>query len=286
MSDEIEVRRNNSLMTEIDRQTEAYNHLDYQHHSTRRENQRILIEPLENLKLNVAQCLEDDRAKYQRAKGEYRSNYSFFERLLTSDASRYHKSSVDPLKSLYERRVLLMKKIDGLHEAITQELNPMEFRSEWNGSIAVVFNPESGRAEWRTYRSGGIHGVYDPIKKSVEWETSFHTGVYGVFNPQLNIVEWKRFYKGGVHGVYNPAKKIVEWFTSFNSGVGGVFNPLTEQVEWKTSFKGSVIGYFDRNTQVVNWIEKWHHGLAMILWDPDKQSYSTTSSCGWFNDDD
>ena len=270
-------------MSDIDSQTHAFHQLYAQHQSTRREYQQTLIESLENLKFDAEKSLANDRRTYEAAKIQFREKFTFIDRLLKSEPSNYYTTSIRPLKEKFQRRTNLVEKINVLYKETRDELNPMEIRSEWNGSVAVAFHPITGRAEWRTFRSGGIHGVYNPTTRSIEWESELHTGVYGVFNPQLNIVEWKKSLNGGVHGVYNPVKKTVEWFISFNSGVGGVFNPLTNEVEWKTSFKGGVIGYFDQQTETVKWIEKWHHGLAMILWDPVNRTYLTTASCGWHN---
>ena len=265
-------------------QTIVYEQLHLQHQSTRREQQETLLVPLQRLADDISRALADDKRAYESVKEQFRGKFNLFQRRFTSSATNYQLHSINPLKRTYHQRKDLAIRIKELLEETTSELAPMEVRTEWNGSVAVAYDPTTGRAEWRQCRNGGIHGVYNPVTRKIEWEQEHHTGVYGVFNPLLNIVEWKKSFKGGVHGVYNPSRKSVEWHISFNSGVGGVYNPLTKQIEWKTSLKGGVIGYFDYETETVKWIEKWHHGVAMILWDPTTSTYLTSASCGWYND--
>jgi hypothetical protein len=273
-----------SVESTIDIQIDIYQQLHFQQQNTRRENQKILLESLQRLNHDVNHSLTADKRAYKNAKEIFYQKFNVLQRVLTSAASRYKNSSVQPLKYIYHRRKDLATKVIELVNETTLETNPLEMRTHWNGSIAVVYNPITGRTEWKQKWHGGIHGVFNPITRTIEWEEEFHTGVYGVFNPKLNIVEWKKFYKGGVHGVYNPSKGMIEWRTSFDSGIGGVYNPLTREIEWKTSFKGGVVGYFDYETQTVKWIEKWHHGIALILWDSTMNTYLTTASCGWYDD--
>lgn len=266
----------------INQQIEIYRHLHDEHQSTRRENQKRFIEPLEQLKKDVSIALKNDKITYETVRNHFEQRYNRLQRLFSPSASKYRSLSIQPLKNLYEQRNDLAIRINDLLSETLNECESMEIRTRWNGSIAVVYNPITGRTEWKDFHHGGIHGVYNPNTRTIEWEKEFQTGIYGVFNPQLNFVEWKRSFHGGVHGVYNPSLKTVEWNISFHSGVGGVYNPLTQEVEWKTSIRGGVVGYFDHQSQTVKWIEKWHHGLALIVWDPISQSYLTSSSCGWF----
>jgi hypothetical protein len=269
----------------IDLQFDTYQKLYSQHETTRRENQGVLIDPLQRLQHDINKSLIDDKREYDYTKQEFYQKFNVFKRVFTQTASEYKNSSVEPIKYIYNRRKDLGTKITQLLNETTLETNPIEIRTHWNGSIAVVYNPITGRAEWKDYWHGGIHGVFNPITRTIEWQDAFHKGVYGVFNPKLNIVEWKNYFKGGAHGVYNPSTENIEWQTSFNSGIGGVYNPLTKQVEWKTSFNGGVVGYFDYETQTVKWMDKWHHGIALIQWDSSINTYATTASCGWYGDD-
>ncbi|CAF1143947.1 unnamed protein product [Rotaria sp. Silwood1] len=273
-----------STESTIDLQYNTYQQLYFQHQTIRREHQGILLESLQNLKHNVNSCLIDDKRRYENAKETFYHKFNIFKRIFTHTASQYKNSSVVPLKQIYQQRKYLSTKVLQLFNETTFETSPIETRTHWNGSIAVVYNPITGRAEWKQYRHGAIHGVFNPITHTIEWEEGFQTGVYGVFNPKLNIVEWKKFYKGGVHGVYNPALDTIEWQTSFHSGIGGVYNPLTKEIEWKTSVYGGVVGYFDYETQTIKWIERWHHGIALISWDSTTNNYITTASCGWYGD--
>jgi hypothetical protein len=267
----------------IDLQYHVYQQLYFQHQTTRREHQEILLESLQHLSHDINNSLTNDKHAYENAKKIFHQKFNLFKRLLTPSAAKYKKSSIQPLKQIYQQRKDLAIKFIELVNETTHEINPFEMHTYWNGSIAVVYNPITGRTEWKQNWHGGIHGVFNPITRTIEWQDEFQTGVYGVFNPKLNIVEWKKLYKGGVHGVYNPSTDNIEWQTSFHSGIGGVYNPLTRQIEWKTSFNGGVVGYFDYETQTVKWIEKWHHGIALILWNSNSNTYLTTSSCGWFD---
>ncbi|CAF1222549.1 unnamed protein product [Rotaria sordida] len=268
----------------IDLQFNTYQQLYFQHQTIRREHQIILLQSLQQLKTNVNNSLKDDKYKYENIKETYYHKFNIFKRIFTHTALQYRNSFVIPFEQIYQQRKYLSTKIIQLFNEITFETLSIEMRTHWNGSIAVVYNPITGRTEWKQYRHGGIHGVFNPITHTIEWEDGFQTGVYGVFNPKLNIVEWKKFYKGSVHGVYNPSIDTIEWQTSFHSGIGGVYNPLTKEIEWKTSFKGGIVGYFDYETQTIKWIEKWHHGLALISWNSSMNSYLTTASCGWYGD--
>lgn len=271
-----------SIESTIDYQVDAYQRLYFRHHTSRRELQSILIEPLKCLIIDINSSLNDDKLKYEDANMTYHQKFHIFERKLIRAAWRYKQCSIEPLKQKYQQRKYLLTKAAELLKEITLETASIEMGTQWNGSIAVVYNPITARAEWKQYRHGGIHGVFNPVTREIEWEDGFQTGVYGVFNPKLNIVEWKKLYKGGVHGVYNPYKDLIEWQISFQSGIGGVYNPLTKEIEWKTSFCGGVVGYFDDQSHTVKWIEKWHHGIALITWDSTNNTYLTTASCGWY----
>jgi len=268
-----------STESTIDFQFDAYQELYFQHQTTRREHQELLLERLQRLNHDVNISLTDDKYKYENAKETFHQKFNVFKRVFMYSASTHNNDTVQLLKQIYHRRKDLAIKITDLLNETTLEIAPIEMRTHWNGSIAVAYNPITGRAEWKQYWHGGIHGVFNPVTRTIEWQDELHTGIYGVFNPNLNIVEWKKIFKGGVHGVYNPSTGTIEWQTSFHSGVGGVYNPLTRQIEWKTSYNGGVIGYFDYETQTVKWIEKWHHGIALILWDATAKTYLTTASC-------
>lgn len=269
----------------LDIQCKTYEQLYSQHQTTRREHQSSLIKPLQDLNEEVQHCLAEDKNTYEKVKEEYHQDFNIFKRVFTSEASEREAQSVAPVKEIYHGRKDLGKKVLELLKEITQEANSIESRTHWNGSIAVVYNPITGRAEWKQNWHGGIHGVFNPSTGTIEWQQAFHTGVFGVFNPRSNMVEWKQNWHGGVHGVYNPSTGEIEWKSAFHAGVGGVYNPLTRQVEWKTAFNGGVVGYFNHEMQRVEWIDQWHHGIALILWDPASKTYLTTASSGWYGDE-
>ncbi|CAF1436936.1 unnamed protein product [Adineta steineri] len=258
-----------------DMQQSEYQQLYSRHQTTRREHQRDLIGPLQQLNINVQQSLTDAKNAYEKAKESYHQEFNVLKRVFTHTASEHETQLVTPLKEIYHQEKDLAKKVVELLDETTLETSPLETREYWNGSIAVVYNPITGRAEWKKYWHGGVFGVFNPLKGVIEWKEIYHHGVYGVFNPRLNTIEWNQNFSGG----------IVEWKSAFHSGVGGTYNPLTRQVEWKTCFHGSVVGYYDEETQTVKWIEKWHHGLALILWNASTKTYSTTASCGWFDNE-
>ena len=270
------------MASSFDLQAHAYRQLLFQHHDQRRQDQGILLDALDRLSRDVSYSLIDDKQAYDKAKGLFHRKYNRLQRIFTHSASRHRQNTLQPLKLIYHQRRELAWQISELLEETQSEANPLEVRTHWNGSIAVVYNPTTGRAEWRQSWHGGIHGVFNPVTDTVEWRDESHAGIYGVFNPKLNIVEWKKVCQGGVHGVYNPWIDDIEWQISFHSGIGGVYNPLTKEVEWRSAFKGGVVGYFDYESQTVKWIEKWHHGLALIIWDETIHTYRTTSSSGWY----
>ncbi|CAF0733197.1 unnamed protein product [Rotaria sordida] len=274
-----------SLESTTNIQLDTYQKLYSQHHTSRREHQGILIEPLQHLNNDVQNALNKAKHEYENAEEIYHQNFNILKRVFTHKASEEKTQSVLPLKHIYQQRKDLAKKVFELLNEITLEAGPVEMRTYWNGSIAVVYNPITGSTEWRKYWHGGIHGVFNPITGIIEWQQAFQTGVYGVFNPQLNIIEWKKYFHGGIHGVYNPSTGIIEWKSAFHSGVGGVYNPLRRQVEWETCFHGGVVGYFDYDTQSVQWTKKFQHGIALISWDRNANTYLTTASCGWYDDD-
>ncbi|UJR33225.1 hypothetical protein I4U23_020680 [Adineta vaga] len=270
----------------VDIQRNAYEQLYSKHQTTRREHQVDLVKSIQYLNEEVQTALREDKNTYEKAMEDYHQEFNIFKRIFTSAASEHQKQAVLPVKEIYhERKDLANKIVELLNETIA-ETNLIETRKYWNGSIAVVYNPLTGRAEWKQNWHGGIHGVFNPSTGIIEWQQEFHHGVYGVFNPKLNVVEWKNHFNGGIHGVYNPSTGIIEWKSSFHSGVGGVYNPLTGQVEWKTSLHGGVVGYFNSQTQQVEWLEStWHHGIALIHWDSNSKTYLTTASCGWFDNE-
>jgi len=274
-----------SSESSIDKQITAYQQLYSQHQTTRREQQAKLVEPLQRLNDDVQNALSESKYAYKKAQETYHQEFNVLKRVFTHTASEHEAQIVLPLKQIYHQRKDLAEKVLELLNETTLETTPVETRTHWNGSVAVVYNPITGRAEWKTYWHGGVHGVFNPLTGIIEWQQAFHTGIYGVFNPRLNIVEWKKHFHGGVHGVYNPSTGIVEWKTGFHTGIGGVYNPLKKQVEWKTHYNGGVVGYFDYETETVKWIEKWHHGIALISWDPHAKTYLTTASCGWYDDE-
>lgn len=264
----------------------AYQQLLLQHQTARREHQSALIEGVEYLHNEIQHTLVEDKNAFETAEENYHHEFNVLKRIFNSSASDYHSKFVLPYKELYHQRKDLNKKVSELLNDVKQQSQAIESRTHWNGSICVVYNPITGQIEWRKYWHGGVHGIFNPRTGLIEWKERYHSGVYGVFNPRLNEIEWKTQHNGGVHGVYNPSLGIVEWKTASRRGVGGVYNPSTGKIEWKTEFDGGVVGYYDHQSQTVQWIKKWHHGIALIVWDPVIQTYLTTSSCGWYDNED
>jgi len=80
----------------------------------------------------------------------------------------------------YYKRKDLAKKVLELFKETKLETLPVEMRTNWSGSIAVVYNPITGRAEWKQNWRGGVHGVFNPLTGIIEWQEAPFSGIYGV----------------------------------------------------------------------------------------------------------
>ncbi|CAF3719280.1 unnamed protein product [Rotaria socialis] len=152
-----------SAESSINIQLDAYQQLHAKHLTTRRENQRTFIQPLEHLNNDVQNILNVDKDAYENAKEAYHQEYNILKRVITHAASEHETKSVLPLKEIYHRRKDLAERVSTLLAETRLEAAPVETRTFWNGSIAVVYNPITGRAEWKQYWHGGIqsHSRYD-----------------------------------------------------------------------------------------------------------------------------
>jgi hypothetical protein len=275
-----------SVQSTIDEQRRSLLTLYTKQLSTRREDQRSLIRQLHQLCTDIHADLLEDYSAYQQACRDYNGKFHLLLRFFMRAATRYDVRYVKPRRQILRQRQELANLVVNLLQETRLASDAVEIRQQWHGSIAVVYNAQTGQTEWRHCNHGSVHGVFNPITNEVEWQTALHSGIYGVFNPGVNRVEWQTYFEGGVHGVYHPSSGQVEWKTASQSGVGGVYNPTTNEIEWKTSFQGAVIGFYDHREGLVKWIEQWQHGLAMIYWDSSTNSYLVTSSSGWYGDSD
>ena len=149
--------------------------------------------------------------------------------------------------------------------------------------VAGVFNPATGKVEWKTHSFAGIAGVlYNPETKQIEWKQVSRGGVAGVYNPIKKRVEWKIRYNAGVAGVYNPIEKRVEWKIQYNAGVAGVFNPDKGVVEWKIQMCAGVAGHYNPLTKRVEW--QHHMGPGMGAVYPFADAANLASSGSFYGD--
>ena len=160
-----------------------------------------------------------------------------------------------------------------------------ETRQEWNGGIDVVYNPITGKTEWKKKWHHGVCGVFNPNTEQIEWKEKWNGDVCGVYNPVTKMVEWKEKWHYGIGGVWNPDKQEIEWMEEWNHGVCGVWNPIQHIVEWKTKWNGGIAGYFDENEGVVKWIDSWHHGVCIIRYNSSTKLFDTSRGCCWDWDD-
>lgn len=155
-----------------------------------------------------------------------------------------------------------LKSAQELAKALALRAAPVEPREAYKSGIAVVFNPESGQAEWRQTYKSGVAGVWNPQTRAVEWREAYKSGVAGVWNPDARVVEWHEAYKSGVAGVWNPVSRKVEWRESYGGGVAGVWNPDARRVEWRESYKSGVAGVWNPSTRQVDWSESYKSGVV------------------------
>jgi hypothetical protein len=237
--------------------------------TTRREDLASRIEGLEKLAECIRVELRLDEDALQQVKTRYRGDFNFFDRInpFNQERRQAHAQDVAPVdQEVTEDRKLLIRCCERL-EWVRNAAQLVEWRTNWHGGIAGVYNEQTGFAEWRESWHTGVAGVYHPDRQCVEWRESWKHGVAGVFNPLSRQIEWNECWHGGVAGVFNPKRQIVEWRDSWHHGVAGIFNPLSEAVEWKESWKGGVAGAWLPETGAVEWNESWKSGMACLYFD-------------------
>ncbi len=161
-------------------QTAVYQQLYAQHQTTRRENQHTLVGPLKQLNNDVQTTLSEAKHAYGKATEAYNQEFNPLKRIFTASASAHEKQYVLPLKEIYDQQKDLAKKVEELLDETIRETAPIEIRTSWNGSIAVAYNPITGRAEWKENRYCGVHGVFNPTTGTIEWQEQTYSGVWSL----------------------------------------------------------------------------------------------------------
>lgn len=252
--------------------------------NTRRENLSSVMDEIECLVQSIGAELKLDGGILEHEKARFKKEFSFFDRINPFNAERKqaHERSVKPVSDEVKQDRAFLTRCCELLAWVRNASQPIEWRTNWHGGIAGVYNEHTGQAEWREAWHTGIGGVYHPDRRCVEWREQWKHGVAGVFNPMTREIEWREIWHGGIAGVFNPKTQAIEWRESWHRGVCGIYNPLTEVVEWKEAWKGGVAGAWCSDTQTVQWHEAWHHGAACIYYD----GTTYRSSGSYYGDED
>lgn len=253
---------------------------------TRRENLAPLNDELNQLSQQIAAELRLDAKVLHRERARFKAEFSFLDRInpFNFERKQAQASDVKPLNDEVKHDKALLTRCCELLEWVRNASEPIEWRTNWHGGIAGVYNEHTGQAEWREAWHTGIAGVYHPDRRCVEWREQWKHGVAGVFNPVTREIEWRESWHGGVFGVFNPKMQEVEWRESWHHGICGIYNPVSEVVEWKESWKGGVAGAWCPQTKTVQWHECWHHGAACLYYDGS--TYRSSGSYYGDEDDD
>lgn len=252
--------------------------------TTRRENLATLIVEIEALAQIISKELKLDQALLDQEKSRYKEEFSFFDRInpFNTERQKNHKRNVKPLSDEVRQDRAILTRCCELLEWVRNASQPIEWRTNWHGGIAGVFNEHTGKVEWREAWHTGIVGVYHPDRQCIEWREQWKHGVAGAFNPVTREIEWRENWHGGIAGVFNPKTQAVEWRESWHHGVCGIYNPVTESVEWKEAWKAGAAGAWCPQTKSVQWHEAWHHGVACIYYD----GTTYRSSGSYYGDED
>jgi hypothetical protein len=262
------------------------NRLAAQVRTTRREQLGGLIVDLDRLAYTISSELQIDEAILEQEKTRFKQQFSFFDRInpFNTERREAQQRDVTPIQEEVKQDRVLLTRCCELLEWVRNASQPIEWRTNWHGGIAGVYNEHTGQTEWRESWHTGIAGVYHPDRQKIEWCEEWKHGVAGVFNPVTRKIEWRTNWHGGVAGVFHPIKQMVEWRESWHHGVSGVFNPLTGKIEWMETWKAGVAGAWSPTAQSVQWRQFWRHGVACIYFDGT--TYRSTGSYYGDEDDD
>ncbi len=251
---------------------------------TRRENMAPLVAELDQLSQLIAAELRLDEEILNQERARFKAEFSFLDRINPFNVERKeaHARDVKPLNDEVRQDKALMTRCCELLEWTRNASEPIEWRTNWHGGIAGVYNEHTGQADWREAWHTGIAGVYHPDRRCVEWREQWKHGVAGVFNPVTREIEWRESWHGGIFGVFNPKMQEIEWRESWHHGICGIYNPVSEVVEWKESWKGGVAGAWCPQLNQVQWHECWHHGAACLYFDGS----TYRSSGSYYGDED
>jgi hypothetical protein len=110
-----------------------------------------MVEPLQRLNFDVQTALNEAKHAYEKARKNYHEEFNILKRVCTHKASEHEKQFLLPLKQIYNQQKDLAKKLVELLDETVRETAVVEVRTRWNGSVAVVYNPITGRTEWKEY---------------------------------------------------------------------------------------------------------------------------------------
>jgi hypothetical protein len=252
--------------------------------ATRRETLAAWVRQLELLLVEAQGRLGHGHAALAAAQQRYRTEFGLGSRLNPFDRARrqHHARHIEPLDRVVAADRALMRQCGLLLEATRVAAAPVEWRTNWKGGIAGVYNHQTGQAEWREKWHHGVAGIWNPRTGQTEWREKWKHGVAGVWNPRTSHIEWRGKRHGGVAGVWNPDRGEIEWREKWHHGVAGVWNPVARQVEWKEGWKGGVAGAFNPATGQIVWKEHWKQGVACLAFD----GKTYVSSGSYYGDED
>ena len=242
--------------------------LEHRLQNLRREQLPSLLSEVTEIAAVVSRELDSDREAMMTAEVEFDRDIGWFRRLLPFGKKsleqererwmRRYRREVEGDREIHERLFSLLQVVNGAAQ-------PVEWRAH-PGSIAAVFNPATGRVEWRSSNTRCVAGVYNPVNRGIEWRESA-AAVFGVFHPASSEVVWRENAEGGICGVFNPIIGEIEWRLEEGAGVFGAFMADREAVIWKSVPASSVVAAWNRANMRWEWRDSREGGLACAYHD-------------------
>lgn len=175
--------------------------------TTRRENLAALLVEIDRLAECIAAELALDENSLEEEKNRFRRDFSFLDRInpFNKERQEAHKRDVQPVDNEVKQDRFLLTRCCELLEWVRNASQPIEWRSNWHGGIAGVYNEYTGQVEWRESWHTGIAGVYHPDRRQVEWREQWKHGVAGVFNPVTREIEYAKYGTEVLRGIQSQA---------------------------------------------------------------------------------
>ena len=131
---------------------------------TRRENLGALLADIESLTECIGSEMNFDKTVLEQAKTRYREEFSLLDRLNPFNTERQasHERHVAPVSDEVKQDRKIMTRCCELLEWVRNASQPIEWRTNWHGGIAGVYNEFTGQAEWRETWHTEIAGVLSP----------------------------------------------------------------------------------------------------------------------------